>query len=117
MNDTVRQILPVAVSIMVIIGIAILRAYSKTLAAITVTMPLNIPLAVWIIYTNEGGSQAQMSTFTGALLAGLGATVIFTITLWLAARAGLGLIPMLGTAYLAWAATLGVEYVIRTYVL
>jgi hypothetical protein len=105
MNDTTRQILPVGISVLVIIGIAVLRAHSKTLAAITVTMPLNIPLAVWIIYSTEG--RSPMPTFTGSLLAGLGATVIFTVALWLAAKAGLGLVPMLGVAYLAWAATLG----------
>ncbi len=80
-------------------------------------MPINIPLAVWIIYATEESTPAQMSTFTGSLLVGLGATVIFTVTLWLAAKAGFSLVPMLTVAYLAWAATLGVEYVMRTYVL
>ena len=47
----------------------------------------------------------------------MGATAIFTVVLWLAARAGMGLVPMLGVVYLAWVATLGVEYVLRTYVL
>ena len=115
MNDTARQIFPVAISILVIVSIAVLRAHSKTLAAITTTMPLKIPLAVWIIYSVEG--SAPISSFTGAVLAGMGATVIFTVVLWLAARAGMGLVPMLGVAYLAWVATLGVEYVLSTYVL
>jgi hypothetical protein len=113
MNDTTRQILPVALSVLVIIGIAVLRAHSKTLAAITTTMPLKIPLAVWIIYSVEG--SAPVPGFVGSLLVAMGATVIFTVVLWLAARAGLGLLPMLGVAYLAWMATLGVEYVLSTY--
>jgi hypothetical protein len=113
MNDTARQILPVAISVLVIVSIAVLRAHSKTLAAITTTMPLKIPLAVWIIYSVEG--SAPMPDFIGTLLIGMGATVIFTVVLWLAARAGLGLAPMLGVAYLAWMAALGVEYVLRTY--
>ena len=37
------RIAPVIVSIAVIIVIAIVRQYSQTLVAITVTMPLNIP--------------------------------------------------------------------------
>jgi hypothetical protein len=113
MNDTTRQILPVAISVLVIVSIAVLRAHSKTMAAITTTMPLKIPLAVWIIYSVEG--SAPIPSFTGSLLIGLGATVIFTVVLWLAARAGLGIIPMLGVAYLAWMATLGVEYMLSTY--
>jgi hypothetical protein len=115
MNDTARQILPVAISVLVIVSIAVLRAHSKTLAAITTTMPLKIPLAVWIIYSVEG--SAPMPDFIGTLLIGMGATVIFTVVLWLAAKSGLGLMPMLGVAYLAWMAALGVEYMLRTYVL
>ena len=114
MNDATRQILPVSISILVIVSIAVLRAHSKTLAAITTTMPLKIPLAVWIIYSAEG--SGPVPSFTGSLLVGMVATVIFAVVLWLAARAGMGILPMFGVAYLAWAATLGVEYVLRTYV-
>ncbi len=117
MSDSARQILPVIISILVIIAIAALRAHSKALAAITVTMPLNIPLAVWIIASSEDTTPAQLSSFTGALLGGLGATVVFTVALWLAARAGFGLVPMLAVAYLAWALTLVAQHVVRTYVL
>lgn len=118
MNDTARQVLPVIISILILILIAILRAYSKTLAAITATMPVNIPLAIWIVTSTDGGSdQAQMSKFTGSLLVGLSATVIFTVALWLAARAGLGLVPMLAVAYLAWAGTLGVHVLLRATLL
>jgi hypothetical protein len=117
MNDTLRQVLPVAISILVLISIAILRAYSKTLAAVTATMPINIPLAVWIVYSAEHGDHATMADFTGSLFVGIWATMVFTLALWLAARAGLGLIPMLIVSYLAWAAVLGVLYLARVYVL
>jgi hypothetical protein len=114
MNDTTRQILPVGISILVIIGIALLHAHSKT-AAITTTMPLKIPLAVWIIYSVEG--SGPMTNFTGSLLVGMVATSIFTVVLWLAARSGMGILPMFGVAYLAWVATWVVEFVLRSYVL
>jgi hypothetical protein len=116
-NDTLRQVLPVVISILVLISIAILRAYSKTLAAITATMPVNIPLAVWIVYSGEHGDHAAMVDFTGSLFAGLVATLIFTVALWLAARAGLALIPMLIVSYLTWAGVLGVLYLGRAYLL
>jgi hypothetical protein len=80
-------------------------------------MPLTIPLTLWIVYSAEKGNRAQMAQFTGSLLTGLSATVIFTIALWLSARAGLRLAPMLAVGYLAWAATLGVHYLVRTYML
>ena len=53
MSPALRQILPVIVSILIIIAVAILRNYSKTLAAIFATMPINIPLSLWIIYRNR----------------------------------------------------------------
>jgi hypothetical protein len=115
MNDTLRQVLPVAISILVLISIAILRAYSKTVAAVTATMPVNIPLAVWIVYSAEHGDHATMVDFTGSLFVGIWATMVFTMALWLAARAGLGLIPMLIVSYLAWAAVVGVLYLARVY--
>jgi hypothetical protein len=47
----------------------------------------------------------------------LSATVTFTVALWLAARAGLGLVPMLAVAYLVWAGTLGVHFLLRATLL
>lgn len=117
MNISWNQILPVCISILIIIGVAILRAHSKTLAGIIVTMPLNIPIALWITYTAERGDAGEVLEFTEGLFVGLGATVLFTLTLWIAARAGLSLIPMLLASYGTWAVALVVQYVLRTYVL
>jgi hypothetical protein len=117
MNDTLQQVLPVVLSILVIIVIAVLQAYSKTLAAITATMPLTIPLALWIIYAAEDSDRDDVTRFTESLLTGVVATLIFTATLWLASRAGLGLVPMLIVAYLAWGAALGLHFAIWAYLL
>ncbi|NLE53252.1 MAG: hypothetical protein GX613_17785 [Chloroflexi bacterium] len=113
MSQTAQQWLPVAISILVIIAIALLQAQSKTIAAVTATMPLTIPLAMWIVYAANRNDQAALTDFAGSLLVGVIATLIFAVALWLAARAGLGLVPMLATAYLAWAAALGVYLALR----
>jgi TRAP-type uncharacterized transport system fused permease subunit len=94
-HDTLRQVMPVVVSIVVIIAVAMVRSYSKTLAAITATMPVNIPLAMWIVYSGENGDHDTVAQFAGSLFAGLGATILFTVVL-LAARAGLGSRPDAG---------------------
>ena len=116
MNDSLRQILPVVISIVTIIAIAVLRAYSKTLTAITATMPLTIPLTLWIVYAADHGNRQSIETFTGSLFLGIGATVIFVVVLYGAARAGLGLIGMLAVSYSAWALVLGSAYLIRSLV-
>lgn len=113
MSQTAQQWLPVAISILVIIAIAVLQAQSKTIAAVTATMPLTIPLALWIVYAANRTDHAAITEFTGSLLIGVVATLVFSVALWLAARAGLGLVPMLGTAYLAWAAALGIVLALR----
>ena len=117
MNATLRNVLPVVISVLIIIVIAILRSFSKTLTAITATMPLTIPLTLWIVYTAEHGDRQSIETFTGSLFLGIGATVIFVVALWVAARAGLGLVPMLLVSYSAWACVLGVAYLVRVAVL
>lgn len=113
MSQTAQQWLPVAISMLVLIAIAVLQAQSKTIAAITATMPLTIPLALWIVYAANRDNPAAISEFTGSLLVGVIATLVFAVALWLAARAGLGLVPMLATAYLAWAAALGMYLALR----
>ncbi len=108
-----ERVLPVLVSIAIIILIAILREYSKTLAAITATMPVNIPLGMWIMYNAEEGDRTVMAAFTGSLVVGIGPTVLFLVVVWLAARAGWSLLPMLIAGYLAWGLALGVILLFR----
>jgi hypothetical protein len=102
-----RQIAPVVLSIVLIVAVAILRSYSKTLAALTATMPINIPLALWIVYSANGGDQATLVDFTGSLLVGIVGTVACVAAMWLAARAGLRLAPTIAVGYLAWAVVSG----------
>jgi hypothetical protein len=103
-----RNILPVLVSIGVILLVAVLRNYSRTLAAITATMPINIPLALWIVYSAAPADKAGMITFTEGLMIGLIPTFAFLIVAFLAARAELGLPVMIGGGYVAWGMCLGV---------
>jgi TctA family transporter len=100
---TWRQVGPVLLSILIIIVVAIVRSYSRTLAAITATMPVVVPLSLWIVWSSSRGDRATVQQYTGVLLSGIGGTVAFIVTLWLAARAGWRLGPMLGVGYLVWA--------------
>jgi len=113
MSQTAQQVLPVAISVLLIVAIALVQAYSKTVAAVTATMPLTIPLALWIVYAANREDHAAITEFTGSLLMGVIATLVFSLALWLAARAGLRLIPMLAAAYLAWATALGAYLALR----
>ncbi|MBN1451568.1 MAG: hypothetical protein JW963_11180 [Anaerolineales bacterium] len=108
-----QDILPVVISILVIILIAVIEKHSKTIAAITAVMPLTAHLTLWIVYSSSGGEQAAMSEFSFGLIMGLIPTLGFTIAAWLAARAGMKLVPIILTGYSVWAITLGTVYLLK----
>ena len=113
MNVNWGQVGPVLVSMGIIVLIALLRAVSKTAAAITATMPINIALALWIVYAAEGADPSAVVRFTESMFAGVAATAVFMGAVWLAARAGWGLVPMLLSGYLAWGVTLALIFGLR----
>ncbi len=102
-----NRVTPVIISIILIIVLAILSDYSKTLAAITTTMPTKIPLAIWVIWAAEHGNRKAMTEFNMGLLIGIVPTVLFVAAAWWAARAGWPLVPILGAGYVAWGGALG----------
>ena len=98
-----ETILPVILSVIVIVSVAVLERQSKLIAAITTTMPISAPLALWIIYSANQGSQQTMERFTRGLLLGVLPTLGFLLVAWLTARAGFKLAPMLAASFSVWA--------------
>jgi len=94
------KVAPVIVSIIIIIAVAILRQYSRPFAAIAATMPINIPLALWIV--SSGEDTAGMAVFSKTLVFNMIPTVIFIFIAWLAFRAGWTLVPSIVVGYVAW---------------
>ena len=110
-----QDVLPVFLSIVAIILVAVLEKHSKLFAAITATMPLAAPLALWIVYSSSGGDNEAVSTFTKSMFLGFLPTLAFIITVWLAARAGMKLVPMILTGYGVWALGAGILYLLRNF--
>ena len=108
-----QDILPVILSIAVIILVAVFEKQSKLFAALTATMPLATPLALWIVYSSNAGDKTVMSQFSLSLLLGVLPTVAFLITVWLGARAGMKLVPMILMGYGVWAAGATLIYLLR----
>jgi hypothetical protein len=106
----------VVVSIVVIILVAVVQRYSRTLAAITATMPLNIPLSLWIVSTASGEDRAGVTQFMDGMLWGILPTVVFVIAAWLAVRAGWKVGPTIVVGYVAWAAAVAVFFSVRRWV-
>ncbi|GIK63081.1 MAG: hypothetical protein BroJett018_08750 [Chloroflexota bacterium] len=110
-----NKILPVIISIVIIIFVAIVRQYSRTVAAITATMPLNVPLALWIAYSAEDNSHEKLGEFSTGLFIGIIPTVVFIGVTALTVNAGWSIGPVLGTGYLAWGVTLGLLLAARHF--
>ncbi len=97
-----QDVLPVVISIIVIILIALLEKQSRLIAALTATMPLSAPLGIWIVHSSSRGDSAAVSDFTQGLLLGIIPTIGFIITAWLVARSGATLGKILVSGYSVW---------------
>ena len=110
-----QRVLPVLVSIGIIIAVAILRSYSKTIAAVAATMPINMPLGLWIVYSGAPADRAALSQFSEVLMISLPATFAFATVAWIASRAGWGLAPIIVAGYVGWGITLLICMALRGY--
>ena len=104
------------VSVVVIVSVAILRNYSRTIAAIAAVMPLNIPLGMWIIYAGEDEPHRALADFNQALLISILPTVAFMIVAWQLAKAHWDLVPIIVVGYLCWAVGLGIMFGVQQIV-
>jgi H+/Cl- antiporter ClcA len=69
---------------LVIVAVALVQARSRHLAALLATMPLTMPLAMWIVFSASGGSHQQTGAFVRSMMIGQVAGVVFVVACWLA---------------------------------
>ncbi len=110
MQTTFARALPIIVSILIILAVAYLRNQSRVLAAILATMPINIPLALWVISESDGFKQSDLIGVTQNIMYGLVPSLVFVFVIYLAARAGWPLPLMLLVGYMAWGLLIGVGF-------
>jgi uncharacterized membrane protein (GlpM family) len=96
------RIVPVAVSVLVIVLVAIVQERSRYLAAIIATMPLTAPLAMWIVFSGSGGDQRQTAEFVASMAAGFAASMAFLAVCWFGFRLGWGFAVTLVAAGAIW---------------
>jgi len=108
-----QDILPVLLSMVVIVLVAVLEKQSKFAAAITATMPIGATLAIWIVYSANSGDQETMKDFSVGLLMGIIPSIGFLFAAWFSSRAGLRLVPMLLVGYAVWGTLLGLIILLR----
>lgn len=100
---SLQKTFPVITSIAIILIVAVLRDRSRALAAVLATMPINVPLALWIVSSSSGADSKQMADFVRSLLITLIPTFIWLGIVFLAIRAGWSLVAAIGAGYGVWA--------------
>ena len=111
-----QDILPVVLSVVIIIIVAVLEKQSKVIAAITAitaTMPLTAALALWIVYTSANGDKTATSQFSLSMIFGFIPTFFFMVAAWLASRAGMKIGGILLTGYSVWVIGAGIVFLLR----
>jgi len=108
-----QDVVPVVLSIAVIILVAVLEKQSKLFAALTATMPLTAPLALWIVHSSNAGEKTAVENFSLSLMFGLLPTLAFLITVWFSARTGMKLAPMILAGYSVWGIGALILYLLR----
>ena len=110
-----QDYLPVLLSIVIIIAIAILQKQSKVIAALISTMPVRAGLAIWIVYMAVDGNQNDISQFSLSVAYALIPTFLFAVAAWLASRSGMKLGGILLSGYGTWAVIAGVIFFFRKF--
>jgi uncharacterized membrane protein (GlpM family) len=107
-----QDILPVILSIVVIVLVAILEKQSKLFAALVAVMPLAAPLALWIVYSSNAGDKVAVSQFSLSLLLGLLPTFAFLVAVC-GGPGGHETRSMILTGYSVWAVGAIILYLLR----
>lgn len=97
-----ERAVPVLVSVLVIILVAVVQERSRHLAAIIATMPVTAPLAMWIVFSASRGDQRQTADFVGSMIIGAVASLVFILACWFALRQQWGSPLTLAVGGVAW---------------
>lgn len=100
-----ERIVPVVLSVVIIVLVAVVQERSRTLAALVAAMPLTAPLAMWIVFSATQGDHAQTAAFVRSMALGFVASLAFVLACWFALARHWGFAPALVFGAAVWLAT------------
>ena len=98
-----QKIFPVLTSIGIILLVAVLRDRSRAAAAVLATMPINIPLALWVMAGGANNDPQQIAEFVRALSISLIPAFVWLGVVFVAVRAEWSVLAAIGLWYGVWA--------------
>ncbi len=105
-----HRTLPVVASILIILAVAVLRDRSKLLATLFATMPINMPLALWVLASSSDATSTALAEYARLFFISLIPGLIWLGVVYVALRAGWTLPAALLAGYAVWGAIIGVLY-------
>jgi hypothetical protein len=102
-----QKSLPVISSILIILVVALLRDRSKTLATIFATMPINMPLALWVLASGGPENSDALTTYVRSFIIGLVPAFIWLGLVYAGLKLGWGLLGAIAGGYAVWAVLIG----------
>ncbi len=97
-----ERVVPVVLSVLIILLVAVAQERSRHLAAIIATMPLTAPLAMWIVFSASSSDQRQTADFVGSMVIGSVASLVFVVACWFGLRLEWGFLITLAFASAMW---------------
>lgn len=83
---TGERVVPVVLSVLIIVLVAVVQERSRHLAAIIAAVPLTAPLAMWIVFSATRGDHGQTADFVGSMVIGFVAGLGFVFACWFGFR-------------------------------
>jgi uncharacterized membrane protein (GlpM family) len=105
--------LPVIVSVVIIVLVAVVQERSRHVAAIVAMLPLTAPLAAWIVYSASGGNHQHTAQFVRSMLAASIANVVFIVVFWYGLRQQWPLAAVVIVAFGVWGVLVTVPDLVR----
>ncbi len=97
-----QKALPVLTSVLIILVVAFLRDRSKTLATVIATMPINMPLALWVLVGAGPDDPTTSAGYVRVLIIGLVPAFLWLGVVYLGLRLGWSLIAAIAAGYALW---------------
>ncbi|HBY94919.1 MAG: hypothetical protein M5U01_39400 [Ardenticatenaceae bacterium] len=98
-NGTLLRLL---FGVLILTAVTLVSQYSRRLAGIVSTLPVNITVALWVVYSITGSRPQAVAPLALGMIWGLMSTMLFVVICWYTLTRGWALPKVLLFGYAVW---------------